>query len=93
MREHVADGLAEARVRFDLFVVELLTHPLMEFLHDRSALFLVKGQPLGGGKLLFPALVVIAIDGAQAFEHMAAFLRKIIHHLDEVPPAMRQTMA
>ena len=46
VREHVVDRLAQAAVRLDLSLLELLGEPSGQFIHPRAALLLMELEPL-----------------------------------------------
>jgi hypothetical protein len=48
MLEHLVEGLAQAGVGFDLLLVELALHPLLQALQDGRATRLVEDQPFLG---------------------------------------------
>ncbi len=88
---HIGDGVAQARVRLDQVLLELLPAPRPELLHDGSALVPVKGEALLGSHLPLASESVVPVDRAQSLEHVAAFVGEAIGHLDEVPPGMDET--
>ena len=61
---HVGDGLTEAGVGFDEFVIDLCVHPRVQFVHQRGAVSLVEHQALLGAERVFLRDGVIFVDFA-----------------------------
>jgi hypothetical protein len=83
--------LAQPRVWFRLFLLELCRKPDMQFLHDRTTVGLMESEPLLGCHALVPGELVVVINLSQGFQHELALLWKILRHLHEPASTMRQT--
>ena len=98
MFEHVCDARAQRRVGLDQPLAELPGEPGVKFRHCRAAVGLVKLQPRRWRQFPLPRDRVVAVDARQGFEHVTAFLRKMLRRrgvlpaeLDDLPryaPAM-----
>ena len=90
--EHVAEGLAQSGVRFHPFLLQLLAHPLLEFVHDFLTVLLVEPKPGFGRERCFLGLRLVLVNLAQTFQHVLAFLREVLGDVDKLPSAMAQTV-
>ena len=82
--EHVAHGLAEARVGLHLVLVELRLQVLLEAVHHRAAVVLVEVQAVGGRQRLLLGPRLEPEDLAKLFEHDAALTGKGVDDVDEL---------
>ena len=87
--EHVVNAAPQGRVGLHQPLVELSPEPGMEFLHHRPALGLMEDQPLRGRVVSLLGNRVVAINHGQRLQHVAALFRKILRHVDELPPPVR----
>jgi hypothetical protein len=81
--EHVGDRCAEAGVRLDAMLVELLVRPRLELGHPRPAVRLVQAQALVGLQRAVARERVSAIDLAQRLEHVADLGGEVLDDVDE----------
>jgi hypothetical protein len=66
--------------------------PLVELLHDWSAVVLMKHEALGCRKMALARLRIIFIYVAQCFQNMAAWLREVRSDLYKLPSSVRQAV-
>ncbi len=91
--EHIADGLPEAGVGFDVLAVEFFLHPRFELRHLRRTVGLMIREARGGIHFLRLGLGVEEVDLAQGVEHVPAFLGKARGHTHKLPPAMDEAVS
>lgn len=87
-----SDGFAQPRVWLGSVLVDLRFQLGVQLLHDRSAVFLMKMQPLFRRQFLFPCQRVVVINAAQRLQHIPALMGEVRRDFDELPSAMRQTV-
>ena len=62
MTQQVTGGFSQTAVGFNLLLIPLLFEPTFQLLHDRSAVLLVKGQPLVRVEPLFFGQILKMVD-------------------------------
>ena len=61
-------------------------------IHYRRASFLVKPQPLIRRQATIASFGIMAVHLAEHLQHIAAFAREVLHHIDKLPASMRQAV-
>src|ERR1019366_8921355 len=64
----------------------------MEFVHDFLTALLVEPKPGFGRERCFFGLRLVLVNFAQTFQHVLAFLREVLGHVDKLPSATAQTV-
>src|SRR5215472_13223807 len=64
----------------------------MQFLHNRSAVLLMKTQPLRRCQAPLTNHSLMAVHLAECFQHTAALVGEASGHVYELPPPMGQTV-
>ena len=73
-------------------MVQLCLHPLLELVHHRFALFLVKNQPVQGAEFPFLDLGLEAVNLPQTFDEVAGGLGKALLQVDEISTRVQQAI-
>src|SRR3954462_1296211 len=92
MAQQIRDRLPQAGVRFGFLLCQLCFQPAMQFLHDRSAVLLMKGQSLRGREPTLTSLRVVTIHATELLQHMPALSGEVRQNIDELPSAMPQAI-
>ena len=71
---------------------ELRFQPLVQLLHHRAAVLLMKREPLGWRKLALARLRIIFIDVAQRLQNITAWFREVRGHFHKLPSSVRETV-
>ena len=93
MREHVVDRLAQAAVRLDFSLLELLGEPSIEFIQLRAAFFLMEIDPLLVGHQLTFGLGIVRVNLLEDLEDIQTLLGEVIRHIKKLPASMHQAVA
>ena len=89
---HVHDGLAEAGVRLDQVLIELLLEPIFQVVHQRCTLQAMIVEPFLRRHLLLPAVGIVFVNFAERLQHMDAFFREPRRHLNKFASAVRDAV-
>jgi hypothetical protein len=92
MAQQIGDRLAQAGVRFRFLLRHLCFQPAMQFRHHRSAVLLMKLEPLGRRQAAFPGFGFDAVHSCQHLENVTAFSRKALHDVNKLPSSVRETV-
>jgi hypothetical protein len=79
-------------VRLDQFFVDLPFQPVSQPIHHGAAFRLVILQPLFRRHAFFACGRVVAVDGLNRFQHVAALVGKAVVHVDELASCMSQAV-
>ena len=90
---HIRDCLTEPRVRLYFTLLQLVLEPSFEVIHWRPTFRLVKAQALVGRHPLLTRKRVGSVNLGQSFKQVAAFLRKLPHHIDKLPATVGQAVS
>ena len=71
---------------------KLRFQPLVQLLHQRSTVLLMKRKPLGGRKPSLARLRIIFIDIAQSLQNITTLLREVRGHFYKLPSSMREAV-
>ena len=93
VREHIADRLAQAAVRLDFSLLELLGEPSIEFIHLRAAFFLMELEALFVGHLLTFGFGIVLVNLLEDIEDIQTLLGEGIRHIKKLPASMHQAVA
>ena len=90
--DDISDRRAQAGVGFHEFLIQLTMEPTVQFLHHRTAVGLMKLQPLLSRQPVLLRLRVVALDHFRGFQHVAVLVGKTFVHLNELSPPVRQAV-
>lgn len=91
--DHVAQGLAQAAIRFDLLARQLLVHTDMESQHQGRAVAAMIVEALHGRHVALFAEGVVAVQLGQTVDHVLAWGGEVLGHFDEFPASVRDAMS
>ena len=87
--EQIRDRSAQAGVRLHLLLVQLSRQPLVQLVHHRSAVLLVKEKSFLRRQPLLLGQCVMVVDLTKRFQNVPAGIRKVGCDLDKPPARMR----
>src|SRR5208283_5639494 len=82
--QQIRDGLAQPRVGLRLALGKLRFQPVMELLHDRAAVLLMKLQTLFRPQTTLPSLGLVTIHLAQHLQYIATLVGKVRRYFHEL---------
>jgi len=86
------DGFAQTRVRLHLLHCELPFQPIVQLLHQRSAMLLMKSEAFDGRELSQARLRIICIHFAQCLQNITAWFRKVRGDFHKLSSSVGQTV-
>ena len=90
--QQIGDGFAQTRVWFHLLQCKLRFQPLVQLLHHRAAVLLMKLETLRWRKFSRARLRIVFIYVAQRLQNIAALFREVRGHFDKLPASVRQAV-
>src|SRR5208282_3038638 len=93
MLQHIQDCFPQSRIWLCLPALQLISHPLVEFFHRRSAMGLMISQSHQRRQLFLFSGLIVFINLSQFLNNIAALLREAFCKIDEVPAGMARQLA